>query len=147
MTPPTINLPLTVRHLHGLQLGVSSSVEALHLLLLQTLQEADGVFVHAPPLRQHQGGGAIVVTETREQTEKQGRRNKKHETYFQTTIQSHNPLQLQHVGFRKRSRCFFQIFHQKASSATDQMSIFSPLDTRNWMVSTWPHRCSAVFPW
>lgn len=28
-----------------------------------------------------------------------------------------------------------------------QMSILSPLDTRNCMVSTWPHRCSAVLPW
>uniref|UniRef100_A0A0E9PHW2 Uncharacterized protein n=1 Tax=Anguilla anguilla TaxID=7936 RepID=A0A0E9PHW2_ANGAN len=28
-----------------------------------------------------------------------------------------------------------------------QMSILRPFDTRNWMVSTWPHRCSAVLPW
>lgn len=54
--------PLTVGHLHGLQLGVWSPVEAFHLLLLQSFQQADGVLVDATSLGQHQGGGAIVVT-------------------------------------------------------------------------------------
>lgn len=30
---------------------------------------------------------------------------------------------------------------------THQMSIFSPFDTKNWMVSTCPHICKAVLPW
>lgn len=55
-------LPLTIGHLHGLQLGVGSSVEALHLLLFQSLQQTNGVLVDAASLRQHQWGGAVVVT-------------------------------------------------------------------------------------
>lgn len=47
-------LPLAVGHLHGLQLGVGSSVEAFHLLLLQPLQQPDGILVDAAPLGQHQ---------------------------------------------------------------------------------------------
>ena len=58
----TFSSPLTVGHLHGLQFGVCSSVEALHLLLLQTLQQADGVLVDAASLGQHQRGGAVVIT-------------------------------------------------------------------------------------
>lgn len=54
-------LPLAVGHLHGLQFGVGSSVEALHLLLLQPLQQTNGVLVDAAPLRQHQWSGAVVV--------------------------------------------------------------------------------------
>lgn len=36
--PPLMCSPLTVSHLHGLQLGVWSPVEAFHLLLLQSFQ-------------------------------------------------------------------------------------------------------------
>lgn len=36
--PPPMCSPLTVGHLHGLQLGVWSPVEAFHLLLLQSFQ-------------------------------------------------------------------------------------------------------------
>lgn len=59
--PPT-RLPLTVGHLHGLQFGVRPSVEAFHLLLLQSFQQTDGVLVDAASLRQHQRGRSIVVT-------------------------------------------------------------------------------------
>lgn len=38
------------------------SVEAFHLLLLQSFQQTDGVLVDATSLRQHQRGGSIVVT-------------------------------------------------------------------------------------
>lgn len=62
LSPPTTCSPLTVGHLHGLQLGVRPSVEAFHLLLLQSFQQTDGVLVDATSLRQHQRGGSIVVT-------------------------------------------------------------------------------------
>lgn len=58
----SLHSPLTVSHLHGLQLGVGSSVEAFHLLLLQPFKETDGILVDATSLRQHQWGGSIVVT-------------------------------------------------------------------------------------
>lgn len=54
--------PLAVSHLHGLQFGVGSSVETLHLLLLQPLQQTDGVLVDSASLRQHQWSRSIVVT-------------------------------------------------------------------------------------
>lgn len=56
------HLPLTVGHLHGLQFGMGSSVEAFHLLLLQPFKETDGVLVDAASLRQHQWSGSVVVT-------------------------------------------------------------------------------------
>lgn len=63
---PTTCSPLTVGHLHGLQLGVRPSVEAFHLLLLQSFQQTDGVLVDATSLRQHQRGRSIVVTMMRD---------------------------------------------------------------------------------
>lgn len=54
---------LAVGHLHCFQFGVRSSVEALHFLFLQTLQQTDGVFVHTASLRQNQGSRAVVVTD------------------------------------------------------------------------------------
>lgn len=63
---PTTCSPLTVGHLHGLQLGVRPSVEAFHLLLLQSFQQTDGVLVDATSLRQHQRGWSIVVTMMRD---------------------------------------------------------------------------------
>lgn len=41
---------------------MGSSVEAFHLLLLQTFKETDGVLVDTTSLRQHQWGRSIVVT-------------------------------------------------------------------------------------
>lgn len=40
---------------------MGSSVEAFHLLLLQSFQQTDGVLVDAASLCQHQGGRAVVV--------------------------------------------------------------------------------------
>lgn len=57
--------PLTVSHLHGLQFGVGSSVEAFHLLLLQPLQQTNSILVDSASLRQHQRSRSVVVAAVR----------------------------------------------------------------------------------
>ena len=52
--------------------------------------------------------------------------------YFYQSIFKH-----EYVYFYLSKGCVYSAY---------QISIFSPLDTRNWMVSTCPHRCKAVFP-